>query len=108
MSQAAAGEHWDDSESVFGAAAGQAAHYVEGEFHALAGHFAIPALLTSSHCPRVGTCSILVKMGLPLYVLNGHLGWVAGSSMVDVYYRSYVQPTEFDKLFLWGAMPEVI
>ena len=29
----------------------------------------------TSHCGRVGTCTALMQLGMPLELLNAHVGW---------------------------------
>ena len=60
----------------------------------------------TSHCCRVGTCTALLSMGMPLELLNAHVGWAQRSeAALGVYHRPGTQLAAFDQDFYFAALP---
>ena len=60
----------------------------------------------TSHCGRVGTCTALMQLGMPLELLNAHVGWGHRSeAAVCIYNRPGTQLAEFDGQFFYAALP---
>ena len=63
-----------------------------------------PCSLTS-HCARVGTCSALLKLGVPTDLVKAHVGWAPGSEAWLRYFRPGIVLTDYDEQFFFAACP---
>ena len=61
----------------------------------------------TSHCGRVGTCTALLSLGMPVELVNAHQGWGPNSdAAVTRYNRPGTHVSAFDADFFYGALPK--
>ena len=54
---------------------------------------------------RVGTCSALLKLGVPTDLVKAHVGWAPGSEAWLHYFRPGIALTSYDERFFFAACP---